>query len=365
MIKLKNILTIAVFVLIIGGLMLANIIAPDIEISRSERRKLAVMPEITLKAVMSSEFSDDFEKYALDQFVLRDSFRTVKATTQFYLLWQLENNGIYIADGTVSKIESTLNEAQILTACDKINSVRDEYFNGKTVYFALVPDKNYYIAEKNGYPSLDFDAMKAILADKLSGFSFIELTDCLTSADYYVTDTHWKQASLGRVRDRIAEVLSLTLPSLESYDSHTLSPFYGVYYGQSALPLPPDDITYLTNPATEASSVFNLEINGDQPVYNLEKFTGLDSYDVFMSGAAAFQVATNPMCESGRSLIIFRDSFGGSLVPLLLDAYQTVTLVDLRYISSSLLGDYMEVDDNTDILFMYSPLIINNGSMLR
>lgn len=365
MTKIKNYATVAVFFLIIVGFMLANIITPDAESSLSERRKLAQFPELTAESVFSGKFSSSFEEYALDQFVLRDSIRTIKALSHFYVFAQKDNNGIYIAGGSVSKLEYPLKDAQINYAVKLINKVDSELFEGKNIYYSIVPDKNYFIAGDNGYPAMDYDTLFSIVNEGVTDAGYIDITGCLDISDYYVTDTHWKQSSLSEVVDKISSEMGLSLPALSTYEAHTLSPFYGVYYGQSALPLSPDSITYLTNEATEASTVFNLEKNEEQPVYMLDRFDGTDSYDIFLSGASAFETITNPLNDSGKTLVIFRDSFGSSLVPLLLDGYSTVYVADLSYIPSSLLADYIDVDSVDDVLWIYSTLILNSASIMR
>ena len=90
----------------------------------------------------------------------------------------------------------------------------------------------------------------------------------------------------------------------------------------------------------------------------------MDAYDVFMGGASALQIVENPENKSGRELIVFRDSFASSLVPLLLEGYSKITLIDLRYMSSSLLPELVTFADQ-DVLFLYSTLVFNNSAMLR
>ena len=45
----------------------------------------------------------------------------------------------------------------------------------------------------------------------------------------------------------------------------------------------------------------------------------------------------NPDYNGTRALIVFRDSYGSSLIPLLVTGYSKVTVVDTRYISPKLL----------------------------
>ena len=63
-------------------------------------------------------------------------------------------------------------------------------------------------------------------------------------------------------------------------------------------------------------------------------------------------------------LIVFRDSYGSSLIPLLLEGYKKITVVDIRYVSSRILNNYIKFN-NQDILFMYSILTINNSFSMR
>ena len=68
--------------------------------------------------------------------------------------------------------------------------------------------------------------------------------------------------------------------------------------------------------------------------------------------------------SSNKELIVFRDSYGSSLIPLMVDGYKSITVVDTRYISSSMLSNYIDFN-NKDILFLYSTLLINDSFTLK
>jgi hypothetical protein len=70
------------------------------------------------------------------------------------------------------------------------------------------------------------------------------------------------------------------------------------------------------------------------------------------------------MSGKNKRLIIFRDSYTSSLAPLLLEMYGEIDLIDLRYISSNLIGDYVDFN-NADILFLYGVLVVNGASGLK
>ena len=99
-------------------------------------------------------------------------------------------------------------------------------------------------------------------------------------------------------------------------------------------------------------------------IYNLNKINSLDKYDVYLSGATPMLTIENPDYNGTKELIVFRDSYGSSLIPLLVTGYSKVTVVDTRYISPKVLNQYIEFKDQ-DVLFMYSTLIINNSTTLK
>ena len=153
--------------------------------------------------------------------------------------------------------------------------------------------------------------------------TYIDIYPLLHYSDYYSTDTHWSQDKVVDVAQTIADAMGATVE--KDYESITLDKdFYGVYYGQSSLPLHPDKITYLTSDTIEGCLVYNYEKdNGKTPgkVYDMEKLNSKDPYEMFLSGASALMRIVNPSNDSGRKLIIFRDSYTSSLAPLLVESY--------------------------------------------
>jgi hypothetical protein len=148
------------------------------------------------------------------------------------------------------------------------------------------------------------------------------------------------------------------------YTKNYYNSFYGVYYGQSALNLEPDKLIYLTNDIIMNSEVYYYEDKENSEVYPKSKLESLDKYDIFLGGASSYIEITNSNNNSGKELVIFRDSFGSSLAPLLIEAYSKITLIDIRYITSEIYLDLINFD-NQDVLFLYSTLIVNNSGTLK
>ena len=137
-----------------------------------------------------------------------------------------------------------------------------------------------------------------------------------------------------------------------------------MYYGQAALPMTPDRIHYLSNEVLENCTVKCHDNGLESEVYDMTKLQSRDLYDIFLSGGAAVLEITNPAGQGGRELIVFRDSFGSAIVPLLVHDYAKVWVLDTRYVSPAMLGQFVEFAGQ-DVLFLYSTLILNSSSALR
>ena len=354
-----------VILLLWAGLTAFAWFAPAKAMSDSERRPLAQRPAVTLDSLSGGKFMQDFETYSLDQFPLRDSFRTVKSLFHQYVLRQKDNNGIYLYKGYAAKQESQLNTDSVNHALERFNHIYDKYLTDSRVYMAVIPDKSYYLAEYAGQLTMDYEALFAMMETGMPWAQQIDLTGSLAEGDYYRTDTHWRQERLLDAAGTICQTLGVTSPKAEDFTPKAVErPFYGVYYGQAALPMKPESLYLMQSDLLDGCSVYDHETGKTGSVYDLSKLDSRDLYDVYLSGARAMLTIENPQGQAGKELIVFRDSFGSSIIPLLVQDYSRVTLVDTRYISSDLLGRFIDFHGQ-DVLFLYSTLILNSSSAIK
>lgn len=350
----------------IVGFMLIFIFGQKENRSISERRKLKEFPTFRVEAVQNHSYMEDVEAYLLDHFPFREHLRRLKAYFAYDVLGQLENNDIYMAEGYAGKLEYPLKEASVIKATEKMQAIREQYFPSAEVYYAIVPDKNYFLAERNGYPSMEYNRLAVLMQERLTNMTYIDIWDTLSIEDYYKTDTHWRQECLEETVQRIGYVMGFSEYLSEDYQQGVIDEFYGVYYGQSALPLSAEPLYYLTNETIQAAAQWSLETDKIQPIYRNEEEAGYDKYNIFLSGAQALQRIESPLAKTENRLIVFRDSFGSSIIPLFLDAYKEIIVIDTRYINPAFLGKYVDFEtENTQILFLYNTLLLNNSSMLK
>ena len=237
-----------------------NWFVPAKAISEAERRPLAQFPEVSLESVAGGKFMSEFTTYSLDQFPLRDSFRRVKSLFHYYVLGQKDNNGIYIADGFAAQLEYPLNQDALTHGLERLQWIQEHFLAGSNckVYYAVIPDKGYYLADQNDYPAMDYEKLFSQVRTALPSATEIKLTDTLDITDYYRTDTHWRQERLFETAARICQAMGVTAPKEADYRVTALERFHHIYdmYLQDAdvyLAIVPDKGYYLAENAGQLS----------------------------------------------------------------------------------------------------------------
>ena len=365
----KTILKFITVFLLIGisvVVMISNIALPDKEFSFSERRKLAQLPSIKISEIANGDYFEDLEIYFLDQFVFRDFFRKINSFMRLNLFNQKEVNGIYVINDSLYKIEYPLNEKSVINIAQKIEQISKEYQEKLSIYYAIIPDKNYFGAQNGGVLSLDYSKMLALLQENITSAEYINLFPLLKGEDFYRTDIHWQQDKILDVVKLIAQSMNSNLnTNLDSYQINKLTPFYGSYYGQAPYKINSDELVYLTNEIINRAKVYNYYTSEYTTVYNKEHIHHIDGYDVYLEGAVPLLTIENVASTNEKELYLFRDSFGSSIAPFFIEGYKKIHLIDLRYTSFENVKEQIEFKVGSDILFLYSTMIINNSSTLQ
>ena len=318
------------------------------------------MPELTTKSLFDGTYFKKFDSYVTDQFVERDAFRKIKIDIE--LSTKGEYNNLYLYDDYIIEEIFPLNSNSINNLTNKINYIKDTYLNDNSnIYYTIIPDKNYFV--NNGNLKLDYNKLQDMMKSNLTNLNYINIFDKLTLDNYYKTDTHWKEEDLFNVANTIANQMNFDITNNNNV-VNTITTFKGSYAGRLSVTKDIDTIKTISNPSTLNSSVYNYETKKYTDIYDYTKINSLDKYDIYLSGAVPIIDITNNNSSSDKELIVFRDSYGSSLIPLLIEGYKKITVIDIRYISSKILNKYIDFNDQ-DVLFMYSILTINNSFSIR
>ena len=357
--KTKDIVVTIIFLFTIFSLFLINITKEDTNISISERRKLATMPQLTTKSLFDNTYFKKLDSYVTDQFIKREIFRKIKINIE--LSTKGEYNNMYLYNDYIIEETFPLNNNSINNLTNKINYIKNTYLNNNNnIYYTIIPDKNYFV--NKGNLKLDYNKLQKTMKNNLSNINYINIFDKLTLNNYYKTDTHWKQEDLFSTANTIANQMNFNLTNNNTIN--TITTFKGNYATRLLVTKEIDTIKTISNPHINNSSVYNYETQKYTKIYDYDKIKSLDKYDIYLSGASPIIEITNPISNNNKELIVFRDSYGSSLIPLLTEGYKKITVIDTRYVSSKLLNNYINFN-NQDVLFMYSILTINNSFSIR
>lgn len=290
----------------------------------------------------------------------------------------MKNGDVFVMDSHLSEAVYPLKANMVTYAGTLMQTIYDSYLKDGShqIAVSIIPDKNVYLSSSDDYaagnladvPVIDYAEMTALLRAETDDFaSFVDLTGSLSLSSYYYTDMHWRQELLAGPAHLLGEAFGVEIYTEGEGIAYTTHPFVGSYTEDAlAEKAEVDTLYYLTNETLEQVHVTDY-VNGvpqDGVLYNTDITAEQKTYDLFLSGPMPLQILESPNAKTDRELIIFRDSFGSSIAPYFCEQYARVTLVDLRYLSSGVLADYIDFE-NQDILFLYSTHILNTAMILK
>lgn len=272
---------------------------------------------------------------------------------------------VYVYDGCAAKTDAAFDAASLDRAAYRFQHLHDLYFAGRGIYLAVVPDKALFTVPPEGYTPAGAAETADYLCGALDFLTPVDIAGELTLTDYYRTDPHWRQEQLRPVADTLLAAMGAPVPDTRDEELRTLAgEFRGAYWDSAPQPLEPDTLAYLTSGALEACTVHSYETDTDGGVYDFAAAQDAP-YDLFLSGSRSLLRIDSPEALSDRTLVVFRDSFGSSLIPLLAESYRTVYAVDIRYLSSDLLGRFVDFPADADVLLLYSTTVLHNSITLK
>ena len=274
-------------------------------------------------------------------------------------------DAVYVYDGYAARTDAAFDTDSLDRAAYRFRHLYDLYFAGRGIYLAVVPDKALFTVPPEGYTPAGAAETADDLCSALDFLTPVDIAGGLTLADYYRTDPHWRQEQLRPVADTLLTAMGAPVPDTREESLCALAgEFRGAYWDKSPQPLEPDTLAYLTSPVLEGCTGHNYETDTDGGIYDFAAAQDAP-YDLFLSGSRSLLRIDSPDALSDRTLVVFRDSFGSSLIPLLAESYRTVYAVDIRYLSSDLLGRFVDFPADADVLLLYSTTVLHNSITLK
>lgn len=273
---------------------------------------------------------------------------------------------VYVYQGYAVTTEAGYDQKSLDYAALKFQQLHDSYLTGNDghIYLSVVPDKGSFTAPPEGYTPASAQETADTLLAQLDFVQYVDIAPGLTLEDYYRTDPHWRQECLVATAQTLAQAMDVPLAG--DFQENAIDvPFYGAYAEKAGEPLVADTLRYLTGEVLDACTVYDYETDAQEPLYDLSAVETDTPYDLYLQGSRSLLRIDSPLSATDKTLVVFRDSFGSSLIPLLAESYRTIYAVDIRYLSSQMVGRFLSFDGSEDVLFLYSTMVLQNSRTMK
>ncbi len=362
-----------IFLLLIFGFTAATIIRPQKERSETENRTLQQRPALTWDSLLAGEFADDYEEYLSDQFILRDNWITLKTAAERATLKQ-ETNDVYFAkDGYL--IEKHTGVFTSETAARNVQQLSDfmqmmsgkydadhlscivvpnavDVLRDKLPPFADPYDEEIYLQKiRESMPEGVWVDSSSVLTDQHAK----EGTDPDYSQLYYRTDHHWKTGSAFLVFSKWLKQKNIASASPDQYTvTKVTDSFEGTIASRLGIRGRADSIErYDPAEPYDYYLIYNQSDDIRNSVYRDSYLDTKDKYAYFYGGNYGLVEAKMPDADTGRRLLIIKDSYAHCFTPFTYRYFDEVDMVDPRYYNDSI-SQLMESKDYTDVLFLFN-----------
>ena len=358
-----------VFLLLVFGFAVANIIRPQKERSETENRSLQQRPKLTWDSLISGQFAKDYEAYLCDQFILRDDWITLRTGLERAQLKQEISDVYFAADdyliekhsGVFTDETAEQNITRLGTWFDSLSQT----FGPEHLSCIIVPNAVDILAEKLpafADPCDEEKYLDRIRAALPQGVWF-DASGVLRRAHeadpsaqlYYRTDHHWTtQAAFAVCREWVKEK-GIGLLEEDQFSRTTVTDsFEGTISSKLGITGRADSIERW-DPVVpyDYYLIYNQTDDIRNTMYQKSFLETKDKYAYFYGGNYGLIETRMPLSRTGRRLLIVKDSYAHCFVPFLCGMFDEADILDPRYYNASI-RDLMASKSYTDVLFLFN-----------
>ena len=356
--KKSDSLTFALFCGFLVFMLLLFVMLPEKDFSEKEKRYLASAPELTWETLLSGSYGEAVETYLADHVPGRDLFVGI--------------NSYYdrLSGRQVAEEIYTLSDQALVEAPVKWNRTQAEKNIGAVQRFAdtisqqvdlmLVPSAGFIQEEKMKLlhdPYLDdlmIEEIYSMTGDNISCLNLIPTYEERAEEElYYNTDHHWTSLGAYYAFQEIAPLFNIQPTTLEDYTVYPVSTsFEGTLSSKSGSHGALDTVEiYVPNSPIDYYVTY---ADGEiiSSLYKRDALEQKDHYTVFFGGNYS-RVDITTTANTGRCLLIFKDSYANCMVQFLYPYFDHITMIDPRYYYDNL-ELVITSESITDVLFLYN-----------
>lgn len=329
--KISDILTVFISLAIIFTFGIAILVKPPKSFSETENRVLAQFPKANTDNIMNGKFFSRLGDFYSDQFPFRESFTTLKANSERFLLKQ-ENNGVIFGKYGYLIARGDRNE-DILHK--NLAYLRELSKNNEICIF-IAPRAIDVLSDK--LPKLCDVSIEERTNTDIKAYlpSCITISNTIKNASkngeyvWYKTDHHWTTDGAYLAYLKLASNLGIT--PYTDFDRVTVSAnFLGTSFSKSGLnSAEPDSVILYRYYGDDKFCVYNEEKGTEtKGFYDISKLEEKDKYLVFLGGNYS-RIQIREKDVERPSLLLIKDSFANSVIPFLARHFD-LDVIDPRY----------------------------------
>ena len=355
----------AVFLLLIFGFAIATVLKPSNERSETENRLLEQKPDLTWNALISGKFSEDYEAYLSDQFVVRDGWISLKTAFERAALRQEAEDVYFARDNYLIEKHTGVFTAE--TAERNIQTLAAFFTNlSKSmdpVHLIAMVVPNAVDILRDKLPPFADPYDEEIYLQKIAGALpegvWFDSSSVLRQHSgeelYYRTDHHWKTLSAYYTFEAWAGEKGLAGDSAFSFRPVTVTDsFEGTIASRLGIVGRADSIERFDPEIPfDYYLIYNQSDDIRNTVYQDSFLERKDKYAYFYGGNFGLIQAKMPEHETGRKLLVIKDSYAHCFVPFTYALFDQVDMLDTRYYNASI-SALIGQENYTDILFLFN-----------
>ncbi|MCR4796122.1 MAG: hypothetical protein K5898_13330 [Ruminococcus sp.] len=254
-----------------------------------------------------------------------------------------------------------------------VNGYKEKLENVNVYSMVLPTSSSFYLPDN--YKDLahsekeDFDNIDGALHNVMSVDAYSSLAAHKDEAIYSRTDHHWQPLGAYYAAEKFALTAGVPFADLSEYETVTLPGYVGTLYmyTQSATLLNnPEDFVYYKPKTPVTVTQYDTRFQNPVAANLLLEPSGMPNSGYYMVfGSDERIVHVNTECKNGRTLVIFKDSYGNALLPMLTSSFENIYLCDIRYFDLNAV-DFAKQVGATDLLFSmcsFSAVGVNRNSI--
>lgn len=255
-----------------------------------------------------------------------------------------------------------------------ISRYKEAMGEGVNVYNIVVPTSvEFYLPKKfQKYSSSEKDAIEHIYnsytADVIPVDAYSEIAAHTDEYIYLRTDHHWSHRGAYYAYAALVKAMGETPKDIDKdYEVREIDGYVGSLYGYTNDPIlknSPELFTYY-KPKSEYKTYYydydTLKPKGQGTLFYDNVSPGY-AYGVFIgSDAIHTQIVTEN--HTGRKVCVFKESYGNAFVPYLVDSFDEIYVIDIRYFGRNAV-EYMKEKGITDVIFINNAFAANTSSLI-